>query len=76
MQDGSQFFLYLAVQYLSVNVFLLLDYFVKLAAPGFVFAVEVFDCGETVTFVEAEQGTLCANMDFFLYAHDVQWFSV
>ncbi len=42
VQDGSKLFLYLAIQYLCINVFLLLDYFVDLATPGFVLAVEVF----------------------------------
>lgn len=42
MQDGNQLFLYFAIQYLCIYVFLLFDYFVDLAAPGFVLAVEVF----------------------------------
>ena len=54
MEDGSQFFLNLAIQYLCINVFLLLYYFAYLTAPGFILAVEVFECGEAVALVKAE----------------------
>lgn len=54
VQNRGKFFFYFSIQYLRIDMLLLLNDFVDLIAPNLVFAVKVFESREAMSFVQSE----------------------